>query len=327
MARRTRKISEEPAPVQVEVVEDAIKSLENGAALQVIEQQDDHLSPVERRELEALEQQVQDSFYAAAKALLTINKRRLYRETHSTFELYCQERFDFTPRHTYHQIKAAEIIGNLQESERPVQILPVSEYQIRPLSRLKTPASQAEAWRRSVDKAGGRLPTHDLVKEVVAEFIPEQGLPETTPPTFTQGSICVIKQGSDSRLRDRIGFWTRVSKVTKGSYTIELYDRTVENVDPVNMRDCNFTDKECGARAQLLHQLRTLTNAEPTPEEAMELNVKYFAKITRPTLTKLEKSILKVIERQAQPAASTPPEVNDNGEVGEKEEEMAKAVS
>jgi len=62
-------------------------------------------------------------------------------------------------------------------------------------------------------------------------------------------------------------------------------------------------------------------------EEAIELNVKYFAKITRPTLTKLEKSILKVLERQAQPAANTPPEVNDNGEVGEKEEEIAKAVS
>jgi hypothetical protein len=331
MARRPKKISEESAPVQVEVVENAAQSHEK-AALQVVEEkteeQEGLLLPEERSELKDLERQIQASFFTAAKALLTINKKRLYRETHSTFELYCQERFDFTPRHTYHQIKAAEIIGNLQESERPVQLLPVSEYQIRPLSRLKTPTSQAEAWRKSVDKAGGKPPTHKLVKETVNEFVNEEELfPEPTPPMFAEGAICVIKRGGDSHLRDRVGFWARVSETTEGSYTIELYDRTVKNVDPVNIRDCNFTTKESEDKARLLKQLRTLYNSQTEPEEVMALNLEYFAKLTRPILTKLEKSILKVLERQAQTGPSTPPEIDDDREVRENEKEMANAVS
>lgn len=70
MARRPRKISEEPAPVQVEVVEDVAQSYEE-AALKIIEeepQEESSLLPEERSELEALEQQVQDSFFTAAAA-------------------------------------------------------------------------------------------------------------------------------------------------------------------------------------------------------------------------------------------------------------------
>jgi hypothetical protein len=328
MPRRPKKINEEPTPINVEVAEDITLSHENDTALQVVAEQESPLLPEERSELKNLERQVQDSFHAAAKALLTINKKRLYRETHPTFELYCQERFDFTPRHTYHQIKAAEIIGNLQNSERPVQILPVSEYQIRPLSRLKTPASQAEAWKKSVDKAGGKPPTHDLVKEIVAEFVDDNELfPETAATVFAEGTICVIKRGNESRLRELVGFLARVSESTEGSYTIELHDRTVENVDPANLKDCNFTNKESEDKARLLRQLRTLYDVQTELEEVMVLNLEYFAKLTRPSLTKLEKSILKLLERQAQPVTSTSSEVDDDGEVREKEKEMAKAAS
>lgn len=140
---------------------------------------------------------------------------------------------------------------------------------------------------------------------------------------FAEGTICVIKRGSDSRLRDRVGFWGRVSGTTKESYTIELYDRTVENVDSVNMRDCNYTNKESEDKARLLKQLRTLYNSQTEPEEVMVLNLEYFAKITRPTLTKLEKNILKVLERQSQLGTNAPSEVDDEREVREKEKEMA----
>src|SRR5260370_19928229 len=45
-------------------------------------------------------------FYEVGRALLTIQKLKLYRESHTTFEQYCRERWPITRQHAYRQIDA-----------------------------------------------------------------------------------------------------------------------------------------------------------------------------------------------------------------------------
>jgi hypothetical protein len=90
------------------------------------------------------------TFYAVGKALLTIRKQKLYRQTHSTFEHYCKDRWHFTAHYARNHIAAWETREILQKSGT----FPANERQSRPLRIL--PADQrAEAWKEALLSAGG----------------------------------------------------------------------------------------------------------------------------------------------------------------------------
>ncbi|WP_414582764.1 hypothetical protein [Scytonema sp. PCC 10023] len=264
------------------------------------EESSEPLTDEERTLLDDLEQQVEESFYIAAKALWVINKRRLYRETHQTFEDYCRDRFQFTPRHLYYQIKAAEVIENLQQSERAVQILPSSEYQVRPLSRLKKPEQQVAAWKKSVEKAGGQAPSHEIVKQAVTElFAVAPPKKEELSPRIVPGDICLIKRSSDERLTGRVGYWAVVQEVTNSSCTIQLYDRTVSDVSANALSPFGYTTKDAEAMQKLCKRLRTIYNSRNDLEEVAIITLEYFGKLKRPTLSSLEKKMLTTLESEA----------------------------
>jgi hypothetical protein len=257
------------------------------------------LTDEERTLLDELEQQVQESFYVAAKALWVINKRRLYRETHQTFEDYCRDRFQLTPRHLYYQIKAAEVIENLQQCERAVQILPSSEYQVRPLSRLKKPEQQVAAWKKSLEKAGGVAPSHEIVKQAVDElFAVVPPIKEESSHQIVPGDICLIKRSSDERLTTRVGYWAVVEEVINSSYTIKFYDRTVSDVSANALSLFGYTKKETEAMQKLCERLRTIYNSLNEVEEIAIINLEYFGKLKRPTFSNLEKKMLTTLEKE-----------------------------
>jgi hypothetical protein len=77
-----------------------------------------------------------------AKALRTIRQHRLYRATHRTFELYCQDRWGFTRQHASRLIDFAEVAENLS----PIGDIPQREAHARPLVSL-TKTQQQRAWR------------------------------------------------------------------------------------------------------------------------------------------------------------------------------------
>ncbi len=133
------------------------------------------LTDAERRRLADLEQEVRESFYRAGCALREIRDSRLYRETHKTFEDYCLDALGYKRAYSYELLDAASTFDNIQKCLRRADILPTSTYQIRPLKKLKgDPQKQADAWIRAVEKADGRQPTYEAVREVVAEFIPAE---------------------------------------------------------------------------------------------------------------------------------------------------------
>ena len=96
--------------------------------VEVVPEEEWPLSEEEREDLDRLEAQVRSAVWEAAKALWEINTRRLYRESYKTFDDYCQAQFQFSPRYAYYQVKFGQVLKTLEQSERPVQIWPQSEY-------------------------------------------------------------------------------------------------------------------------------------------------------------------------------------------------------
>ncbi|MBE9047693.1 hypothetical protein IQ255_25375 [Pleurocapsales cyanobacterium LEGE 10410] len=72
------------------------------------------LSQAEQEERDSLESTVQQAFFIAGKALKTLRDKRLYRETHATFESYVRDRFDYTRRAADYLILAAQVVENLK---------------------------------------------------------------------------------------------------------------------------------------------------------------------------------------------------------------------
>lgn len=66
--------------------------------------------------------------------------RRLYRQQFDTFEAYCRERWGMVRRNADRLIQAAEVAENL----RPIGLIPESESQARPLTRLEPEVQQAD---------------------------------------------------------------------------------------------------------------------------------------------------------------------------------------
>ena len=148
------------------------------------------LSEEEKAERDNLEGTVQQAFFVAGQALKLLRDKRLYRETHSTFESYVRDRFDFTKRAAYYLIDAHEVVNNLKavlpstpsddagsllKSEQIVHlnkstILPTRESQCRNLAG-HPPEIQRRAWVRAVELAGGnKVPPARLVKQAVREI-------------------------------------------------------------------------------------------------------------------------------------------------------------
>ena len=132
------------------------------------------LSTLEAKQREVLEDQIRQNmrgFLIVGRSLLEINKLRLYRDTHDSFEAYMEDQWDLSERHGYRLLQAAEIVQNLEvhAGEFP---MPNAERQVRELAELP-PSLQAEVWKEACQRAGeGRVPAARVVGEVVEMRIP-----------------------------------------------------------------------------------------------------------------------------------------------------------
>ncbi len=78
-------------------------------------------------------------FTEVGAALVTIRDERLYKETHCSFQEYCEERWKMSRVHADRMISAAAVAENL----KPIGFNPSSESQVRPIANL-APAVQRE---------------------------------------------------------------------------------------------------------------------------------------------------------------------------------------
>jgi hypothetical protein len=145
------------------------------------------LSRAERAELAESEGIIErgfNTFLDVGTALLRIKDRRLYRETHSTFEAYCRERFEMTRVHAYRQISAAEVCALLPTPR------PANEAQLRPLTTV--PRDKAPAvWLQIVKAAGGKNITGRAVQQAVDAWKHRSGKEGSYPPLAYWQELCL----------------------------------------------------------------------------------------------------------------------------------------
>lgn len=101
-------------------------------------------------------------------SLRVLRDKRLYRSTHNTFEDYCQERFGITRNYVNRRLVFAQILEGLVP--RGTKVLPATERQARPLSKLETPEQKAEAWSNAQESTGKEQPSAKEVDKAVKEL-------------------------------------------------------------------------------------------------------------------------------------------------------------
>jgi len=84
-------------------------------------------------ELENQMEQDQTAFIRYGNALLEIRESRLYRQSHSSFEDYCRDRWQVKKSYAGKLIRAAQVVMKLG----PIGPKPEAEGQVRPLTNLE----------------------------------------------------------------------------------------------------------------------------------------------------------------------------------------------
>lgn len=96
------------------------------------------------------------AWYGVGRALSIIQVDSLYRESHSTFEEYCKQRWEISRPNAYRAIAAADAYDTLRESSfdvpLPGQPTFPAEGAIRPLLALSS-NDRSEAWEKAVELA------------------------------------------------------------------------------------------------------------------------------------------------------------------------------
>ena len=126
------------------------------------------LEPEEKLRLVELEQIIDrgiQTFYEVGKALEEIRDRKLYRETHKTFESYCQEKWQIARQTANRYIRAVKVMEILEPIGSKI---PTKESQVRPLTGLPE-SIQLEIWQEALEQSPNGMPTGAAVSRLVEE--------------------------------------------------------------------------------------------------------------------------------------------------------------
>lgn len=262
-----------PAPsVQMEVVEP------------------EELTPLETQERKRLENKVEKAFYEAGIALKKLRDERLYRSTHYTFEEYCQERFGHSRQKSNFLIAGADVYHRLTTNR--CQVLPSAEYQVRPLTSLDE-EQQTLVWEEAVLEAGGKVPPHWLVKNIVKKFYNK-----SKSPNFLEvKEVCLIIAGDEPKLRGKKGLWGIVTQIHESSCDLKLWNESVDLIRPEYLSSLGYTEEECMEKELLWLRIRRLLDIEDLESSAYSI-LAQLGKVKRSYLTVLEEKLLVLLENE-----------------------------
>ena len=193
------------------------------------------LSESEKAERDNLESTVQQAFFVAGQALKLLRDKRLYRETHSTFESYVRDRFDYTRAAAYYLIKSSTVYENLKcqqfvDTNKGTSILPTKESQCRPLAKL-SPERQREVWQTAVVKAEGKVPSARIVKAIINQSSSNSDIkvkPKDSEIIYKPGTgIDYIVHLDEETYRLLETYQDRIGKATKNGAIRRLLDDAI----------------------------------------------------------------------------------------------------
>ena len=228
----------------------------------------EELSEDEQRDRLHLERRVERAAFEGAEALRELRDRRLFRSTHKTFELYCQERFGFTRRRVDYLISGSEVYDNLkmrtncsqnEEAKTEInysQIFPTNENQVRPLTKLE-PNEQCKAWQQAVDEAGGKVPSGRIVKDVVEQIKEKIRRRANLPCPFQVGEVCQIWVKGNPDLKGKGGCWCIVVEVHEFSLSVSVQGEKYQ-VKPENLKSAELNTQQQEEYRQICTRIEAL---------------------------------------------------------------------
>lgn len=264
-----------------------------GAAVEVVET----LTSDEECDRARLELRVQRAFYEAGAALRELRDRKLYRSTHKTFEVYCRDRFGYNRSRSYQFIDAAAVVDNLKKCPQFVDIFPTVESQCRPLTKLQ-PDEQRSCWQAAVEKAGGKVPSGQIVKRVVDAL--KEKPSRTAPADFCDVGDVFTLTGLTGEERHYNGCWAIATALNSFTVGVDTYDQTLL-VKPNHLKivDDSEARRHLPAIAKRIRRLR-----ECDLDRSTLLNLEAFGK--RTYLTDREEELLLFLEQQYGLATARP---------------------
>ncbi|MBD2359539.1 hypothetical protein H6G41_34220 [Tolypothrix sp. FACHB-123] len=248
------------------------------------------LTPEEQSDRLHLERKVERAFFEAGKALAELRDRRLYRSTHRTFEEYCRDRFGYNRSRSYQLIDAAIVVDNLTECPQFVDILPTAEGQIRPLTKLE-PQQQQEVWQQAVQKAGGKVPTGKIVKDIVQRIMERTQVPNT----YQLGEVCQILAKDNPELRGKSGCWAIVTQVNDFTCTVRTWDGDL-TVGLKYLKSYEYLPEDCQQMQEICARINRVYSSGL--EESVQSFLESLGKLKRAYLTGLEEKVLRVLETE-----------------------------
>ncbi len=183
-------------------------------------------------------------------------------------------------------------IGAQTDSDQMVtnghQILPTSERQVRPLTKLE-PDQQREAWAKAVEQANGKVPSGRIVKNIVSQI--RERTPVPNPWRKDEVAMIMVKDNPD--LRGKGGCWAIVTTVHDFSCTVQLWDGEYQ-VRPENLKELNYSKAQEDEVRKLCDRLSKLY--DPDMEETAKAILASLGRIDRPWLTEFEEGLLQFLE-------------------------------
>ena len=135
--------------------------------------EESQLTIFEQNELQQCEAVIEKglrTFVDVGGALLKIRDSKLYRQDYSTFEEYCQEKWNISRPRAYQLIDSVKVAENLSTF---VDKWPINEAQTRPLTRL-SPEDQVKAWHKVIETAPEGKITAGIVLAAAKEIQQER---------------------------------------------------------------------------------------------------------------------------------------------------------
>ncbi len=167
------------------------------------------LTIIEQTELEQYEVIISrglKTFVEVGAALLAIRDSKLYRQEYGTFEDYCGKKWQISNEYARLNMRAAEVVMNLQKTPTIVGVLPATESQARPLAGLPAEV-QPIIWQRSLDTAPHGKVTAAHVETTVKEYKYEQQAADNR--RFVPAVADEYEQMADDLAGDEDGYdWT-----------------------------------------------------------------------------------------------------------------------
>jgi len=236
----------------------------------------DQLDVAERARLQELESIVEhglQTFYEVGKALDEIREQKLYRETHKTFEAYCQQKWGMARQTANRFIGAARVMEILEPIGSKI---PTKESQIRPLAQLP-PELQIQIWQEAVESSPNGIPTGAAVKRLVEERFPSDGSGREPKDSVSE----LEKLRSDNqRLREQIREQNRERDRRSAAVALELEQLRAENRQlkaELLQRDKDWEVRLAAERIKIRNEVRAELREEIKAELREEIRAEVKA--------------------------------------------------